>query len=225
MKILLYSGYSNTTQKLYEITHPNHLLYAQRHGYDCLADKVPWEEWKLEGLLRLREKLQFYDSVLMHGMDILFMNHDLFVEDQLRRRDGDSPTWDGVVLSKENIGWWPINNDVMIWRNKKPALWLLDLLIERAPIWKEFPWLWQNDLWNLMQVDPMVRDCVLLREARAMNSTHQPCDGYGKRFPGPSSWQLGDWIIHFLDMPLESKIQAAKTYLPFVGNGTYHPHP
>ena len=68
-----------------------------------------------------------------------------------------------------------------------------------------------------------------------MNATFQPmtravienADGSKSsrltRIPGKSSYALGDWIFHALDMPLGDKIQVIKWALQYVGDGSWKP--
>lgn len=216
MKILILSNYSDKIVELNVLTQPNKQRYAAKHGYELQNRNVLYTpQTHVEHLEYVRTNLSLYDGILTIGCDVLFTNLATKIEDVMAE--------DRIQIAREHISWWPINNDVMFWPNTAGAHSMLGRLIHDAPIWLEYPWLWQNHLWNLIQADRYIRRSVKIVEARVMNSTHQPVDSTGRRIPGPSSWQLGDWVIHFLDMPLESKIKAAMAYLPFVGDGTFVP--
>jgi hypothetical protein len=150
------------------------------------------------------------------------MNRTIKIEDKIEAK-GDAR----VIVAREHISWWPLNNDVMIWPKGNNSNVILRRLIADSSIWLRYPWLWQAHLWDLMQQTggPSEMQAWRLVEAREMNSTFQPFsiepNGNCKRIIGPSSWQLGDWIFHALDMSREMRIQVIKWALQFVGDGTY----
>src|ERR1700761_446258 len=210
VKVLIYSGYSDNNRDVAELSRPNWSDYARRHGYEVKADNVPWDEWKLEGLKRTREHLKNYHLVACIGSDVLFMNQTIELPPLCH--DNEMGDLSALTISREAIGWWPINNDVALWYQCEAAFELLDRLIADAPIWLKYPWLWQNHLWNLMQQHLGINMMVNVRECRELQSTHRD---------GASKWQLGDFIIHLLDCDNETKKKLIKMYLPFAGDGTY----
>ena len=143
----------------------------------------------LEGLL---SDLASYDVVMTIGMDTLFMNHDIRVEDVFTESDD-------VLVAREDTGWWPINNDVMLYRAGKSE-GLIERMIADFDIWKQYPWRQQTHLWNLMQEEDWVRDMVRVVPAKVMNQH-------------VTKWQLGDWIVHFYNMSLEDKLANAKNLM------------
>ena len=138
------------------------------------------------------EDLGQYDVVMNIGMDTLFMNHDISVRDVFQ-------PWDSVLVAREETGWWPINNDVMIYRAGR-AEKLIERFINDFDVWKQYPWRQQTHLWNLLQEEKWVRDMVRLVPAKVMNQH-------------PNNWQLGDWIVHFYNMSLEDKLANAKNMM------------
>lgn len=201
MKTLILSSYSEKLKELNSLTAPNKEAYARKHGYTFLNVLLRYDiDGHLAGLKMLKGFLEDYDVVMTAGCDVLFMNFSINVES---KRHPHLPT-----LAKEHISWWPINNDVMIWPSTKFSKNLIAKLIEEAPVWKDYPWLWQAHLWDLMQVHPIVN----LVAAREMNSTWRE---------GLSKWQLGDWILHALDADISKKIDIIKAYLPFAGSSKY----
>lgn len=208
MKILFITNHSEGTahEQLASITVPIMREYCEIHGYGLAVMKCDYaRENHVQALRLIMEQLAEHDIVVTIGADVLITNYRVCVENFL-----ESP----LTLAQENLRWWPINNDVCIWRQSEVTYRLLQRLIDDAETWLAYPWLWQNHIWNLIQTEPWIENAVRIVPARMMNSTHQP---------GLSQWQLGDWIIHFLDMPIEEKIRLAKQYLPFVGDGTFIP--
>lgn len=232
MRTLILSNFSDKIADLNALTAPNKQAYADRHGYVFENINHPYEK-HVEWLEIVRDRVGKYDCVLTIGCDAIFTNMARKVEEMLPWQIVDTPgpcqsisrssVFDSrVIIARENISWWPINNDVMIWPNAHCTINLLEKLIEDAPIWLKYPWLWQAHLWDLIQgqYKPIVR----IVEARTMNSTFQPAitvNGQIQRIPGPSSWQLGDWILHALDMPHEMRLAVIKWGLQFVGDGLY----
>lgn len=239
MKILIISGYSDKIARLNELTAPNKRAYADANGYafeNVKEDYAPKNF--VPQLKRIQERLKKFDAVMSVGCDTIFTNFNKTIESKIGVRiheqcngkgqliKGYSKAVNQVVIARENLREWPINNDVMIWPRGSASDLVLSLLIKDAAIWKKYPWLWQNHLWNLMQ-DKRYAWAVKLIDAREMNSTYQPFlthpNGQTQRIPGPSSWQIGDWILHALDMPLEMRIQVIKWGLTMAGDGTFYP--
>lgn len=208
MKTIVVTSYSEggEHEELAKLTVPNMQKYCDRHEYDFAALKIPYtNDGHVMGLKAIRDYLHSHETVMSVGADVLFMNHTKRIENIAKYP---------VTLAKEHISSWPINNDVMIWRRGIGATNLLDTLIRAAEIWLKYPWFWQNHLWNLICKNQTIRSSVDIVEARVMNSTIQP---------GLSQWQIGDFILHLLNMPTRSKINNAKKYLPYAGDGSYYP--
>ena len=235
MKILVISNCSQNIAELNALTAPNKQAYCDRHGYTF--ENVEQEYHEHERFLRIiRERLTQYDVVMHMGCDTIFTNLSVRVEDRIEYSNFNK-SWEGkgmnrrVVVAREHLNWWPINNDVCIFPKGHESNLVLDALIDSSEVWLKYPWLWQNQLWNLMQEPKsQIKNCVRIVEAREMNSTFQPSIGIQngdriehKRIPGPSSWQLGDWILHALDMPLQQRIEIIKWGLQFVGDGSWKP--
>ena len=211
-KVLFCTSHSVGTkhEELAAITVPVMKAYCERHGYGLAVAKCDYTpESHVAGLKFILDQFADHQIIVSLGADVLIMNHSLPVEKI-------APTHHPLTLANEQLNLWPINNDVCIWRQGVGADLLLQRLIDDAPIWLKYPWLWQNHLWNLMRTQPHISRSVKIVPSRVMNATHQP---------GFSRWQLGDWVIHFLDMKNEDKIALARAYLPLIGNGdaTFYP--
>jgi len=247
MTILILSNWSDKIAELNNLTAPNKLQYAEKHGYDFENLKMPYEaEAHVHWLQILAEKLEEYDVVMTIGCDAVFVNQSIKIEDRITisRLQNEQGKTELVYLSPEVIlahdlsCCWPIqiNNDVMIWPQGNLAKELIAKLIEDAPIWLEYPQLWQNHLWNLI-CGGGFENHVRLVPARQMNATYQPMtirktgelhpDGSPQatmvRIPGESSYALGDWVFHALDMNLHNKLIVIKWALQYVGDGSWFP--
>jgi hypothetical protein len=144
----------------------------------------------MDDMLWLREAIQSVDVLMFVGADVMFTNWSIKVEDILR--EGDS-----VVVAREKGGWWPVNNDVMIYVNNEKTLAYIDRMIADHDIWKQYVWRQQQHLWNLIIEDKDIRDTVRLVEAQVMNQSMK-------------NWQIGDYIVHFYGMPIKEKIENAR---------------
>lgn len=195
MRVLIRSNWSKNIQALTAVCSESHKAYCKKWGYDYKFNDLDYQNYNqvvikdLEGLL---EDLGQYDVVMNIGMDTLFMNHDISVRDVFQ-------PWDSVLVAREETGWWPINNDVMIYRAGRSEK-LIERFINDFDVWKQYPWRQQTHLWNLMQEEKWVRDMVRLVPAKVMNQH-------------PNNWQLGDWIVHFYNMSLEDKLANAKNMM------------
>ena len=201
MRVLIRSNYSNNIQELHDICSPNHRAYCEKWGYDYVAVKYDFNNYNnviVDELKDLVSNFSKYDVVMGIGMDTLFMNHNISVRDVFE-------PWDSVLVAREETGWWPLNNDVMIYRSGK-ADKLMERLINDFDVWKQYPWRWQPYLWNLMQEEKWVRDMVRMVPAKTMNQH-------------PNHWHLGDWIVHFYNMSIEDKLANAKNMLNLFPDG------
>lgn len=216
MKTLLLTACSPAYFPLGVVVDPNHRQYAARHGYDYVC--APHDQEGVMGntdlsVAALRRVLDAFKSgfeqVVTHGIDVLFTNHT-------RKFESIMPGAP-VVIAREEISFWPINADVIIYRNDaegKCRAFILRLLLEET-IWKGYRWGVQQHIWNLIQTDKATREAISLVPARTMNSTMQVC---------PSRWQLGDFICHLLDMPLANRVSLAEQIIGIAGpdyDGTF----
>lgn len=246
MKTLILSNWSSKIAELNQITEINKHEYANLHSYDFENLKLDYTDVNhVAFLVHLLQRVAQYDVVLTIGCDAIFANLSIKIEDKIPSRViGDKISGkivmqfmdNRVTLAKDLTCCWPIqiNNDVMLWPNRIPAKGLIERLIKDAPIWLKYPQLWQCHLWNLIQGE--FKDVVRLVDPREMNSTFQPMvrsvdtaeDGTKStrltRQPGASSYALGDWIFHALDMPLADKIHVIKWAMQYVGDGSWKPN-
>lgn len=236
MKILILTNHGNTMKGLNDLTSPNKEAYCKLHGYDYINKSWRYDN-HVQWLRLIAQKIEQYDVVMTMGCDTIFTNTRLKIEhlwanlpvnllanivapEKALERDSR------VLIAREHLREWPINNDVMLWPRSDQSRRLLHTLIEDEPIWIKYRWIWQHHMWNLMQKNAEIANCVRVVEARVMNSTFQPFVVGGDkltRMPGPSSWQIGDWILHALDLPYEMRMQVIKWGLGFVGDGSWIP--
>ena len=203
MKITIHTNTSEKIAELTKYTGLNHLEYCHKHGYQYDSSIFNYDDYnkniirELESILEL---FKYNDIVMLVGADTMFMNWNIKVEDLLRPEDH-------VLVARENSAWWPINNEVMIYKNTPEAIALFQRWIDDFEIWKYYPWTLQTHLWNLIQEDQLVRNIVRVVDAKVMNQH-------------PKHWQLGDYIVHFYGMPINNKISLAKQFHENWGNGT-----
>lgn len=193
MRIKIRTNTSAKIEELSEITLVNQIGYAKRNGYDWESYVLDYSNYNnvvMDDMLGLREAIQSVDVLMFVGADVMFTNWSIKVEDILR--DGDN-----VVVAREKGGWWPINNDVMIYVNTPKTLAYIDRMIADHDIWKQYVWRQQQHLWNLIVEDKDIRDTVRLVEAQVMNQSMK-------------NWQIGDYIVHFYGMPIKEKIENAR---------------
>jgi hypothetical protein len=224
MKTLLLTSCSQAYFELGSVTRPNHQAYAAARGYETRC--LPCEQKEMMGgadiTFAMLQAVQAafaegFEQVLTHGVDTVFTNHAIALEsipDRLQWSNDRYLPWP-VVIAREEIRWWPINLDVVIWRSSPEADALLRRLLVDDVIWRKLRWGLQQHIWNLLQTDADTKATVKIVPARTMNSTIQQC---------ASRWQVGDFLCHFLDMPLHERVECAKMILKIAGpcDGTFH---
>ena len=186
---------TNTSKKidgLTAITLPNKKSYADRHGYALHCFYFEYDNFN-DNIVKLMNQyfqvMQESEITLTMGADALFTNWRIKIEDVLKESDH-------VLMAKENINWWPVNDDVMIWRNTQESLSFYKRLIDDYEIWKKYPLRIQNHIWNLIvQGEAPIR----LVDPVVMNQH-------------PTKWQMGNWIVHLFGHALDEKITKAKLF-------------
>ena len=141
--------------------------YAKRHGYEWECDYFDYARFNdlaVQALVDIREKLLGVDVLMCIGADVMFTNWAIKIEDILK--DGDS-----VVVAREKGGWWPINNDVMIYVNNEKTIAYMDRMIADFDIWKQHIWRQQQHLWNLIIEDEVIRNTVRIVDSQVMNQS------------------------------------------------------
>ena len=182
MKIKIYTNTSEKIAELSEITSENQQGYAKKHGYEwgsCYFDYSRFNDVILDNMRDMREQLSRVDVLMTVGADVMFTNWKIKIEDILV--DGDC-----VVIARERTGWWPVNNDVMLWVNRPETFRVIDQMIDDYDIWKQYVWRTQQHIWNMKQEV----------EAEVMNQSMK-------------RWQIGEFIVHFYGMSIEEKIKNA----------------
>ena len=195
MNIAILTNTSEKVKDLSEVTLYNKTRYAEAHGYKMMCCELEYDNYNNIAVDLMRDNLnimKMHDIVMTMGADTMFMNYNIKIEDVLLPDDH-------IVLSKEKSSWWPINDDVMIYKCTPEVIAFYERLIDEFDVWKRYPWRLQTHLWNLMQEESQVRALIRLVEPSVMNQH-------------PNHWQLGDWIIHFYSMEVSDKIKLAQSY-------------
>jgi hypothetical protein len=193
MRIKIRTNTSPKIKDLSDITLVNQIGYAKKNGYDWesyVLDYSRYNDNAIEDMLGLKAAIQSTDVLMWVGADVMFTNWAIKIEDILKK--GDS-----VVVARERGGWWPINNDVMIYVNNEKTINYIDRMIADFDIWKQHIWRQQQHLWNLIIEDEVIRNTVRIVDSQVMNQSMK-------------NWQLGEYIVHFYGLPIKEKIENAR---------------
>tara|TARA_R110000868_G_scaffold189722_1_gene433239 strand:- start:122 stop:781 length:660 start_codon:yes stop_codon:yes gene_type:complete len=202
MRIKIRTNTSPKIKELSDITLVNQIGYAKRNGYDWESyhlDYSRYNEVAIDDLHGLRAAIQSVDVLMWVGADVMFTNWAIKIEDILK--EGDS-----VVVARERGGWWPINNDVMIYVNNEKTINYIDRMIADFDIWKQHIWRQQQHLWNLIIEDETIRNTVRIVDSQVMNQSMK-------------NWQLGEYIVHFYGLPIKEKIENARSVAALFPDG------
>lgn len=199
MKTCIVKNHSANNEKLYQLTLPNHATYAGEHGYDLLSFNWDYSNmttlvWRGQALLR--HLLLEYDVICTPGSDVIFT-------DLLKPLSFFADTNYGAIMSLEDIGGSPVNNDLMLWLRGDKVIRVLDRM---ATLWgsvKDHPWVVQQSL-NIMRAEGNTD--VKFLPCRELQST--PVRSFPK-----SAWQPGDFALHFLAMSNEDKYMRCEHFL------------
>ena len=202
MRIKIRTNTSPKIKELSDITLVNQIGYAKRNGYDWesyVLDYSRYNDNAIEDMLGLKAAIQSTDVLMFVGADVMFTNWSIKIEDILK--DGDS-----VVVARERGGWWPVNNDVMIYVNNEKTIAYIDRMIADFDIWKQYVWRQQQHLWNLIIEDESIRNTVRLVDSQVMNQSMK-------------NWQIGEYIVHFYGLPIKEKIENARAVAALFPDG------
>ena len=202
MRIKIRTNTSPKIKELSDITLVNQIGYAKRNGYDWesyVLDYSRYNDNAIEDMLGLKAAIQSTDVLMFVGADVMFTNWSIKIEDILK--DGDS-----VVVARERGGWWPVNNDVMIYVNNEKTIAYIDRMINDFDIWKQYVWRQQQHLWNLIIEDEAIRNTVRLVDSQVMNQSMK-------------NWQIGEYIVHFYGLPIKEKIENARAVAALFPDG------
>ena len=193
MKIAILTNTSDNIKDLTRITIANKMGYANKHNYSLECLNLEWHQLNqiLPAYIYALEMLKKNDILMTMGADTMFTNWNIKIEDVLDNNK--------IMISKEKRNFWPINDDVMIWKNTPEVIEFLERIIHDFHIWVEYAWRAQVHIWNLIQEDPKVSQIIKIVEPEIMNQH-------------PKHWQLGNWIVHFYAMELNEKIEQAIFY-------------
>ena len=202
MRIKIRTNTSPKIKELSDITLVNQIGYAKRNGYDWesyVLDYSKYNDNAIQDMLGLKAAIQSTDVLMFVGADVMFTNWSIKIEDILK--EGDS-----VVVARERGGWWPINNDVMIYVNNEKTINYIDRMIADFDIWKQHIWRQQQHLWNLIIEDETIRNTVRIVDSQVMNQSMK-------------NWQLGEYIVHFYGLPIKEKIENARSVAALFPDG------
>ena len=200
-KICLVKNHSVQNAEIAGLTLNNHWSYAWRHGYDMIVLVEPWESAKWGLLTTFARILEGYQAMFCLGSDVIITNPEIPIE---RFFSADH----GAVVSTEETGWSPINNDTIIVHHNSKGREYLSLLIERAPTY-DHPWLHQQLTAELMRDRP---DLVVAKPIQSIPLRDSP-----------ARWKEGDFCLHFLSSGYSlPKTECVRRFLA-TGKVTWHP--
>ena len=184
MKVLLVESHScggTVSEKIAKISARNHWEYTCKRGYDLLVIRETPEMALNSERTRIAKLLQNYDAVLLIGVDVLFTNFAIGVENILIPGDN-------MVMAKETEGWPSLfNAGTVISCNTPKTIKLFETVEEHRAEWLGLRLIDQEWL-NIHYEDPVIKDAIRLVPTRTMNSTYKN---------GKEGWQPGDWLCHF----------------------------
>jgi len=204
MRICICSTHNRAYHPLAELTMPNHLQYAWRHGYDYnshIAESKSDVVFINAALLLLKDILKHYDYIMTIGVDVMFMNQDVTIESIIVAGAEQQIAW-------ERLGGSEHNNDVMIWKNCESSFVLISALLAEKETYAKHPTGWQEHINVLItNKSPLIKNMAIVAP-NVMNNIG---------WPGlPISWNPGNFIVHFFCADLGQKMQLANEYLPKV---------
>lgn len=200
-KVCLVKNHSLANAEIAGLTLQNHWQYAYRHGYDMLVMVEPWESAKWGLLGPLLKLLSHYETVCCIGSDVIITNLDIGLETFFSLEHG-------AVVSTEETGWSPINNDTLIVHGNDKGREYLAYLIEHAPTY-EHAWLHQQLTVELMR---QRADLVVAKPIQSI-----------PLLDSPAKWKPGDFCLHFLSGGYAvSKTECVRRFLAS-GEVTWHP--
>jgi len=196
VNIIVLTNFSERIAALNRVTSENKRKYCDQNGYGFVNLEMSYDEGQIRLLEILKNRLIQSDMVMSMGCDTAFTNFSIRIEDRAFMED------ERPVISEENLGNNPINNDVMIWKNNSHNIGIIDAIIDHTHEWITHGWRWQNFL------SERHLDKLRIAPARHMNSTYLPYERDGstiKRIPCASSWEPGDWVMHSLGFPTKTR--------------------
>ncbi|PWU06878.1 MAG: hypothetical protein C5B47_06930 [Verrucomicrobia bacterium] len=188
-QIAIVHAFSENLQNLADVTFPNHVEYASKHGYVVKTKEIvyPWDSpW---------EKIQIIQEVLADpnirkvlwiDADAIFTNMELPLTQHLP--DGK------IVITCDAFG----PNAGILWLTNCPEVRrLLQAVTMVRPMFRASPWNEQTALRHLF-LHPPYDKLVTYVEQRQMNAYF--CE-YSPSLLGPppndiGKWQPGDFILH-----------------------------
>jgi hypothetical protein len=205
---LILTGHSPEYNALGELTVPNHVAYARRHGYaihvhhhergNGRADA--WDKARWRVFLAL---LGEYDCVCTIGADALFLTLDTEL-DAVFAPGADQQ------MAEERIGGCTLNNDVAFWRScestRRMVRWFLDNYDEHLTRPLGYQAVLSEILWKGKTHEQwQIVESLRLVDPHVMNTCPQLNTG--------STYTPGDFIIHFMGAPLDHKVRLARIWL------------
>lgn len=197
MTTCLLQTHSKVNEDLYQLTLPNHAAYAGRHEYDMVQINRSYSDVMENGLDYIDAQLRTYDWVLTIGSDVIITKPEVPLS---AFDDG----FHSVFIGEEGLGLDIVNFDVVLWKRGDGCRRVIDRLRELKPQWMQHSWGLQAGV-NMMLMNKELKDDLGVYQARAMQSA----PFLNRR----STWQAGDFALHFLGGSNADKYAGCKQFL------------
>ena len=202
--ILILTYCSKEYMPLAEIVLPARKSYCKRHGYNLYIQDKPitgrGSNW--DKIVMILRALKHADIVVWNGVDVLFMNEDVKVENIVDIFPNSS-----AILATDHLG---VNSDNMIFMNdvwSEQYLTAVDHL--GYHLYKDHVWAEQEALIRFSSAAPYV-DKVAFAQQNIMNSYIN--SEYGRPEHWPGNYKLGDWLVHLPGLPFARRIELARKF-------------
>lgn len=214
MKCAIIQIHTDSYQPLVDLNAANMKEYCAKHGYDHIVKIVKEHSWdmgfrRLEMVLERTVDRSFFDVLWVLGVDTIIMNHHILIENRM------DPRADFIIAKDCN----DINADSFLIRN---TIWANKFLKEVLSTEEEFmktQFVEQAAIADAIE-KPHNAGHVKIVPQRQINS-YLYADGLNPEWKNwyldhPGKYGRGDWIIHLPGLPLKTRIETVKKYLPLV---------
>ena len=223
-KIALVSVYDSNYKYLYNITHNNKTEYCKKHEYDCIfynmENKSSNKHVAYNKFLAVLDCLPFYDWVFYNDIDSLIMNQEIRLEDFI------DENYDLFVTYDINS----LNNGQFLVRNTPRVINFLSRSWVDNSRSGEGGWSDQISFSANLATDGKLLSRTKILDQSSFNSyipmNMMFTDGTNApAFKYPKPYKNGDFILHFVGMNREDRINSMTEYLKKVNHATVELRP
>lgn len=208
MNFALLSLHDPPYQPLANLTWPNKIKYAERHGYSyaCKTDNWYGIKFAFEKVWFIRDMMDAYPEIDWFwwvGCDTLVTNMTIPLDQVVDNNYH-------FMIATDCNG---INADSILMRNSEKGRDYIDVIKSKYEQYKDHHWYEQQIIIDTHQDYPDVVKLVPQRMINAYNYDLYPgCDPHDK-FGNDGMWKPGDLLIHWPGTNLPHRIHLANAYL------------